>query len=139
METGSSKQEIEMQKMQVFAGGLSALALALAACSPKAEEPKAEPSTTSMGDMKMDATKEDASAVPAGPITSVGKITAIDGTAGTVTLDHQAIPAVGWDAMSMGFTTTDPMMLKDLKVGDTVSFELKSASEKTIIVKIQKQ
>ena len=128
-----------MQKTGLLIAGLSAWALALAACSPKAEEPKAEPST-SMSDMKMDAAaKADASAVPAGPITSVGKITAIDATAGTVTLDHQAIPAVGWDAMSMGFTTTDPMMLKDMKVGDSVSFELKSAAEKTIIVRIQKQ
>jgi Cu/Ag efflux protein CusF len=41
--------------------------------------------------------------------------------------------------MSMTFTATDPMMLKDLKVGDAVSFELKSAAEKTIITKIQKQ
>jgi Cu(I)/Ag(I) efflux system protein CusF len=75
----------------------------------------------------------------AGAIMATGKITAIDAAAGTVTLDHQAIPAVGWDAMSMGFTTTDPAMLKDFKVGDTVSFELKSAAEKTIITKIQKQ
>ena len=119
--------------------GAGAVALALTACSPKAEEPTAAPST-SMSDMKMgDTAKSDVSAVPAGPITSVGKITAIDAAAGTVTLDHQAIPAVGWDAMSMGFTTTDPMMLKDLKVGDAVSFELKSAAEKTIITKIQKQ
>ena len=68
-----------------------------------------------------------------------GKITAVDAAAGTVALDHQPIPAVGWGAMSMTFTTTDPMMLKDLKVGDAVSFELKSAEEKTTIVKIQKQ
>jgi Cu/Ag efflux protein CusF len=127
-----------MQKTGFMIAGLSVLTLALAACSPKLEEPKAEPST-SMSDMKMDAAaKADASVFPAGPITSVGKIIAIDATAGTVTLDHQAIPAVGWDAMSMGFTTTDPMMLKGLKVGDTVSFELKSAAEKTILVKIQK-
>lgn len=117
---------------------LGAAALALAACSPKAEAPKAEPSTA-MADMKMGDAKTDASTVPAGPITSTGKITAIDATAGTVTLDHQAIPAVGWDAMSMGFTVSDPTMLKDLKVGDAVSFELKSAAEKTIITKIQKQ
>ena len=121
-------------------GMLGAAALALAACSPGTKEAKTDTPAASMADMKMDgAAKADASAVPAGPITSAGKITAIDDAAGTVTLDHQAIPAVGWDAMSMGFTATDPMMLKDLKVGDMVSFELKSAAEKTIITKIQKQ
>jgi Cu(I)/Ag(I) efflux system periplasmic protein CusF len=120
-------------------GMLGAATFALAACSPKAEEPKAEPST-SMGDMKMDgAAKPDATAVPTGPITSTGKITAIDAAAGTVTLDHQPIPSVGWDAMTMAFTAADPAMLKDLKVGDAVSFELKSAMEKTVVTKIQKQ
>ena len=69
----------------------------------------------------------------------MGKITAIDATAGKVTIDHQAIPAVGWDAMSMGFTATDPMMLKDLKVGDAVAFELKSTSEPSVVTKVQKQ
>jgi Cu(I)/Ag(I) efflux system protein CusF len=69
----------------------------------------------------------------------MGKITAIDAKAGTVTIDHQPIPAIGWDAMSMGFTASDPMALKDLKVGDAVSFELKSAAETTTIVKIEKQ
>jgi Cu/Ag efflux protein CusF len=118
-------------------GMLGAVALGLAACSPKAEETKAA-TAPAMSDMKMDATKPAATA-PTGPITSTGKITAVDATAGTVTLDHQAIPAVGWDAMSMTFTASDPMMLKDLKVGDAVSFELKSAAEKTIITKIQKQ
>lgn len=75
----------------------------------------------------------------AGPVTSSGKITAIDLTAGTVTLDHQAIPEVKWEAMTMAFTATDPAMLKELKVGDSVSFDLKSASEPTKISRIAKQ
>ena len=124
-----------------------AMAVGLTACSPsggatKSESvatPAAAPAGAPMGDMKMDAPKQDATAVPAGPITSTGKITALDAGAGTVTLDHQAIPAIGWDAMSMTFTAADSTLLKDLKVGDTVSFELKSATEKTIITKIQKQ
>lgn len=129
-----------MQKTVLLFASLSAFALGVVACSPKTEEPKTEPSTSSMGDMKMnDASKTDATAVPAGSITAVGKITAIDAASGAVTLDHGPIPAVSWDAMTMAFTAADPMMLKDLKVGDAVSFELKSAAEKTVIVKIQKQ
>jgi Cu(I)/Ag(I) efflux system periplasmic protein CusF len=127
-----------MQKTGLLIASLGALTFGLAACSPKAEEPAATtpaPTAAPMADMPMNTTTPAVS----GPIVGIGKITAIDATGGTVTIDHQAIPAVAWDAMSMGFTATDPMMLKDLKVGDPVSFELKSAAEKTIIVKIQKQ
>ena len=114
---------------------------ALAACSPSApapaaEAPAAEPASapSAMADMPMPA-----ATATAGPITSSGKITAIDAAAGTVTLDHQAIPEVKWEAMSMAFTTTDPAMLKDLNVGDAVSFDLKSAAEPTKISRIAKQ
>lgn len=114
---------------------------ALAACSPEApaptvEAPVAEPAATpaAMADMPMPAATE-----ATGTISSSGKITAIDAGAGTVTLDHQAIPEVKWEAMSMAFTATDPAMLKDLKVGDAVSFDLKSAAEPTKISRIARQ
>jgi Cu/Ag efflux protein CusF len=109
---------------------------ALAACSPQAPAPGAEApaAPSAMADMPMPATTE-----AAGPITSSGKITAIDAVAGTVTLDHQAIPEVKWEAMSMAFTATDPAMLKDLKIGDTVSFDLQSAAQPTKISRIAKQ
>lgn len=121
---------------------LAASASFIAACSPQAPEPAAtvptpEPAaaaTPPMSDMPMPA------ATPAaGPVTSSGKITAIDAAAGAVTIDHQAIPEVKWEAMTMSFTTTDAAMLKDLKVGDSVSFDLKSASEPTKISRIAKQ
>jgi Cu/Ag efflux protein CusF len=95
----------------------------------------AEPAAPPMADMPM----APAAPVEAGPITGMGKITAINAAGGTLTIDHQAIPAVGWDAMSMGFTATDPTMLKDLKVGDAVTFELKSTSEPSVVTKVQKQ
>lgn len=115
--------------------------VALAACSPStpapaAEAPAVEPAAAApaMADMPMRAASE-TTALIAGR----GKITAIDAVAGTVTIDHEAIPEVKWDAMSMAFTTTDPAMLKDLKVGDAVSFELKSAAEPSKISQIAKQ
>lgn len=115
--------------------------LALAACSPQASEPAASTpvaeaaAAPAMPDMPMTAEPQAA----AGPITSMGKITAIDPAAGTVTLEHQAIPEVKWDAMTMGFTATDPAMLKDLKVGDMVVFDLKSAADPSKISRIVKQ
>lgn len=129
-----------MQKTGLIVAGLGVLALA--ACSPKPAEPvaeatapAAEPAAAPMADMPM----APAPPAQAGPIMGMGKITAIDAKTGTVTIDHQAIPAVGWDAMSMGFTTTDPMMLNDLKVGDAVTFELKSTSEPSVVTMVQKQ
>lgn len=119
----------------------AAFGLGLAACSPKAEAPVATTSTPAkdaMAGMAMPS-PEASPAVAAGPITSTGKITALDAATGKVTLDHQAIPAVGWGPMTMAFNVADPTQLKDLKVGDTVSFELKSAEEKTTITKVQKQ
>ena len=115
--------------------------LALTACSPQAPEPAASapvaetPAAPAMADMSMATEPQTA----ASPITSMGKITAVDASAGTLTLDHQAIPEVKWEAMSMAFTTTDPAMLKDLKVGDMVVFDLKSAAEPSKISRIVKQ
>ena len=130
-----------MHKTGLIVAGLGALALGLAACSPNAADlattagPAAAPAAGPMADMPM----APAAPVEAGPITGIGKITAINAAGGTLTIDHQAIPAVGWDAMSMGFTTTDTTMLKDLKVGDAVTFELKSTSEPSVVTKVQKQ
>jgi Cu(I)/Ag(I) efflux system membrane protein CusA/SilA len=119
-------------------GKIGVVSLALAACSPKAEEAKSEPAAA-MGDMKMENMATPAAPTAAGPILGTGKITALDPAAGFVTLDHGPIPAVQWGPMTMAFTAADPAMLKDLKVGDPVSFELKSAAEKTTIVNIQRQ
>ena len=130
-----------MHKTGLMLTGLGALALGLVACSPKPAEPAsaavaaAEPTAPPMADMPM----TPAAPAQAGPIMGMGKITAINAAGGTLTIDHQAIPAVGWDAMSMGFTATDPTMLKDLKVGDAVTFELKSVSEPSVVTMVQKQ
>jgi Cu(I)/Ag(I) efflux system protein CusF len=54
---------------------------------------------------------------------AVGFIKAIDLRQGTITLQHQAIPAIGWPAMTMPFHAT-PDVLKQAKVGDKVQFTL---------------
>lgn len=54
---------------------------------------------------------------------SVGTITAIDKAAGKITLDHQAIPEVGWPAMTMTFDAK-PAILDGVKVGDKVAFDV---------------
>jgi len=38
----------------------------------------------------------------------VGVMKAIDKTAGTITLDHEAIPEAGWPATTIGFKIVPP-------------------------------
>jgi Cu(I)/Ag(I) efflux system protein CusF len=53
----------------------------------------------------------------------VGVIKAIDAKAGTLTIQHGPIPAVGWPAMTMTFKAKPPTLLKDLKVGQSIDFD----------------
>ncbi len=108
------------------------IALLAAACSPPAAQDAAK-SDTGM------AMTESAAPAPAGPIVGVGTVTAVDATAGTVSLDHEAIAAISWPAMSMQFTVEDPSKLQGIAVGDRVSFELKSATESSVVTEIAKQ
>ena len=52
-----------------------------------------------------------------------GTITAVDAAAGTVTIAHEAMPEVGWSAMTMTFNA-DPALLAEVKEGDKVAFDL---------------
>jgi Cu(I)/Ag(I) efflux system protein CusF len=55
----------------------------------------------------------------------VGVIKAIDTARGTITLQHEAIKAIGWPAMTMRFKAASPDLLTAAKVGDRVRFGLK--------------
>lgn len=106
-----------------------AMAGALAACSPKpaatdasAVASSAAPSAMSgMSDMSGMAMDTDAGAKMGN---GVGVITAIDKTAGTLTIKHDAIPAVDWPAMTMAFKATPPALLDGLKVGEKIKFDV---------------
>ena len=66
-----------------------------------------------------------------------GKVTAIDKSAGTITLDHGPIAEANWPAMTMAFKAA-PALIDSVKVGDEVNFELKlegNAGEITAISK----
>ncbi len=108
---------------------------ALAACSPAAEAPATQPAAAppATADTPMPATPD------AQIIAGRGKVTAIDAAAGAITIDHEGIPEVKWEASSQAFTASNPMILENLKVGDAVAFELKSAAEPTIITQIATQ
>lgn len=56
-------------------------------------------------------------------IEGTGVIKLIDMDAKKITIDHQAIPAIGWPAMTMRFTFSEPTeAIKQLKEGEQVNF-----------------
>lgn len=81
----------------------------------------AQPAAAQMAGMEQHAGH--AAAVNA-PIEAVGVVRAIDAKAGKVTLAHEAIPALKWPPMTMGFKVADPALLKNISVGTKVRFKL---------------
>ena len=53
-----------------------------------------------------------------------GKINRIDAKAGTVNITHEPIKVLNWPGMTMGFRVADKSLLKGLKVGEEVNFDL---------------
>ncbi|MDA8258133.1 MAG: copper-binding protein [Betaproteobacteria bacterium] len=63
-----------------------------------------------------------------------GKINRIDAEAGTVNITHGPIKALNWPGMTMGFRVADKALLKGLKAGDEVDFDLAKASAGNYVV-----
>ncbi len=110
---------------------IAPIALFVAACSPPASQ---APATPDPG-MNIGA----AEPAVAGAITGTGTVTQVDAAAGTITINHGAIEAISWPAMTMQFTAENPAILQGIAVGDSVSFELKSATETSVVTVVQKQ
>ncbi|MCX7586355.1 copper-binding protein [Phenylobacterium sp. 58.2.17] len=116
------------------------LAAGLAACSKKPETlpaeaaaPAAGVTTSASGDMsKMDMAADAKSAK------GTGTVTAVDTTAGTITIDHAPIPEANWPAMTMAFRAT-PELAKSVTPGDKVAFELQLQGGAAEVTAIQKQ
>ena len=67
-----------------------------------------------------------------------GTVTAIDADAGTITVDHGAVPAIEWPAMTMGFEA-DEQLRQDVAVGDTISFDFTTGEGGNTITSITKK
>lgn len=67
-----------------------------------------------------------------------GTVTAIDKSAGTITLDHGPIAEANWPAMTMAFKAR-PELLDSVKVGDKVAFELALKDGAGEVTAIRKQ
>lgn len=105
------------------------IATSLAACSKPAETAQ-KVSPDPMPGMSMPA------APRAGQAT--GFVTAIDTTAGKVTLDHSPVPELQWPAMKMAFGAT-ANQLNGITVGDKVAFKFTVTGTSAEITEIKKQ
>lgn len=131
-----------MKKTAFVLAGFSAIAFGIAGCSKPAEVPAPARAAESMPADPTGSTMEPTSSnTPAvlGTIQGVGIVTVVDAAAGTVTLDHEAINAINWPAMSMQFKAEDPSILKGIAKGDHVVFGLKNAEDTGTVTMITKQ
>jgi Cu(I)/Ag(I) efflux system protein CusF len=106
-----------MKKLTAITLGF-ALSATLAGCGKQGDAPKTE-EKAAMADDSADAAMP--TEIEHGKGTAT--VTAIDSAKGQVTLDHGAIAELKWPPMTMGFAAK-PELLKDVKVGDKVAFEL---------------
>ena len=104
---------------------LVAVSIGLSGCDTKTAAPAAEASNA---------------AVPVAGKSgkATGTVTAIDAAAGTITLDHAAIPAVGWPPMTMGFSANSDL-LAGITAGDEVDFEVTVTGSGGQVTAIAKQ
>jgi Cu(I)/Ag(I) efflux system membrane fusion protein len=77
---------------------------------------------------------------PGGGHVGNAKVNAVDPGNGKIDLTHGPMPSLNWPAMTMGFRVEDKTLLKDLKPGDRVHFEMRGEPDKDgdyIITRIQ--
>jgi Cu/Ag efflux protein CusF len=68
-----------------------------------------------------------------------GEVKKIDESANKITLKHGPAKSLGMDEpMTMVYRVKDPAMLKQVKVGDKVTFEAEEAASGYTVTKIQK-
>ncbi len=66
------------------------------------------------------------------------EVTKVDPGAGKVTLKHGAFPKLEMEAMTMGYRVADPSMLKGVKAGDHVTFDVEGTEGDYTVTKIEK-
>ncbi|MGQ7245582.1 copper-binding protein [Salinicola sp. V024] len=106
---------------------LTATTLALATLALPAVASERNTNDAMQG-MDMKASSEQAVSEKAQTARATGVVKAIDPQAQKITLAHGPIEALNWPAMQMAFKVADPALLKGIKVGDEVRFELQGAN-----------
>lgn len=107
---------------------LALLAVVLSACNPAPPHQDTAMSASASTPIK--------TGVKTG--TGMGVVTAVDVKAGTVTIDHQPMPSIGWPAMTMRFPVADRHLLDGIHVRDTVTFDVTVTDNKPVITGLRK-
>lgn len=112
-----------------------ALPLTLAGCDKKADAPN-----VSASEGVAIASDMPPMAMPAGSKmgSGSGTVTAVDAPGGKITLNHGAIPAVGWPAMTMTFAAK-PGVLQGVPVGQNVDFNVTVTGDSGEVTAIRKR
>lgn len=66
-----------------------------------------------------------------------GVVQSVDPSAGTVTLQHEAIQSIGWSAMTMAFSVQDKSALESVKPGQKVDFAFVQQGSRNVITSIK--
>ncbi len=69
--------------------------------------------------------------------TGTGKITQVDAKSGELVMQHAPIPSLDWPGMTMAFAVKDPTILKGLKAGQQVEFDLVKEADAFPVVAIR--
>ena len=122
-------------KKTMMLSALIAMPIGLSGCdkkpeAPMVEAPKAAAPADAMSGMAMPADSKMGK--------GSGTVTTMDAANGKITLDHGAIPTVGWPAMEMEFSAK-PAFLTGIAVGDKVDFEVTVTGNAGVVTKIKKQ
>ena len=66
-----------------------------------------------------------------------GTVNSVDVAAGKLNLTHGPITSLGWKSMTMDFSAQTPALLKNLKPGAPVEFELQNSGGAYLITRIK--
>lgn len=78
-------------------------------------------------------------ALAAGAASISGEVKKIDESAGKITLKHGPAKSLGMEEpMTMVYRVKDPALLKQVKVGDKVTFEAEEAASGYTVTKMEK-
>jgi Cu/Ag efflux protein CusF len=67
-----------------------------------------------------------------------GEVTKVDKSAGTITIKHGPIAKFDMDGMTMEFRAKHPAMLKQVKPGDKIKFDVDKINGRFTVTKIEK-
>jgi Cu(I)/Ag(I) efflux system periplasmic protein CusF len=68
-----------------------------------------------------------------------GEVTKLDASAGKITIRHGPIRKFDMDGMTMVFRANDPSMLKAVKPGDKIKFDVDKINGQMTVTKIEKR